>query len=186
MRKLILFNMIALDGYFEGIDHDLSWHNVDKEFNDFAIEQLKSADILFFGRVTYNMMADYWSTENAKSDDPTVASIMNNISKIVFSRTLSTASWKNTRLIKDNAIGEIKKLKSDSGKDIFIFGSSDLSVSIIDQIDEFRFIVSPVVLGKGKTILTGIKDRLDLELIKIKQFKNGNILLYYKHKNLIK
>jgi dihydrofolate reductase len=73
MRKLILFNMISMDGFFEGIDHSLEWHNVDEEFNVFAIEQLNSADMLLFGRKTYDLMAGYWPSLAATTDDPIVA-----------------------------------------------------------------------------------------------------------------
>ena len=70
MRKVILFNMISLDGYFEGPDHDLNWHKVDEEFDQFAIEQINTAGALIFGRVTYQLMADFWSTPNALESDP--------------------------------------------------------------------------------------------------------------------
>ena len=77
MRKLYLFNMMTLDGFFEGPNHDISWHNVDKEFNDFAIAQLSETGTLMFGRVTYELMASYWPAQEAIKDDPIVAGIMN-------------------------------------------------------------------------------------------------------------
>ena len=105
MRKVILFNLISLDGFFEGPHQELDWHPVDDEFNEYSIEQLKTADTLLFGRVTYELMASYWPTSLAITDDQRVAEIMNSIPKIVFSRTLQLASWNNTRLINTDARG---------------------------------------------------------------------------------
>ena len=182
MGKVIVFNLTTLDGYFEGLKQDISWHHVDEEFNDFAIEQLNTVDTLLFGRVTYELMAGYWPSPTAIKNDPIVANKMNDLSKIVFSKTLSHIEWQNTRLIKDNFVEEISKLKKRPGKDMFIFGSSDLAVSFIPHglIDEYRIMINPVFLGAGKPLLKGIKTRFDLELIKTKSFKSGNVLIYYK------
>jgi dihydrofolate reductase len=182
MRKLCIFNLVSLDGYFEGTNREIDWHNVDDEFNEFAIGQLNSTDLLLFGRVTYELMASYWPTETAIKNDPIVAGKMNSLTKIVFSKTLSTVEWNNTRLVKENIAEEILKLKQQPGKDIFIFGSSDLSLTLIQHglIDEFRIVVNPVVLGRGKPLFKGIKDRLNLKLIKTKMFKSGNVMLYYE------
>ena len=182
MRKVILFNLISLDGFFEGPKHALDWHNVDEEFNEFANAQLDSVDVLLFGRVTYQLMAGFWPTPAAARDDPVTAAKMNRLPKIVFSRSLSSVSWENTRLVKENIPEEITRLKSEPGKDLIIFGSSDLSVTLIQHglIDEFRILVNPVVLGEGKSLFKGIKNRLNLELIKTKRFRSGNILLFYR------
>ena len=116
MGKIIVFNLTSLDGYFEGPNHEIDWHHVDEEFNDFAIEQLNTVDTLLFGRLTYEMMASYWPTGAAIKDDPIVAKKMNSLSKIVFSKTLSKTDWENTRLIKDNFAEEILKLKKTTWK----------------------------------------------------------------------
>jgi len=185
MRKVLFFMLISIDGYFEGPDKNISWHNVDEEFNQFAIDQLDSVDTLLFGRKTYEMMASYWPTPVAKSNDPIVAEKMNSLAKIVFSKTLSNITWQNTRLIKENYFDEITKLKQKSGKDLIIFGSSDLAVTFIenDLIDEYRIMVNPVALGDGKTLFKGLHNKLDLQLLKTKIFKSGNVLLYYKSAN---
>ena len=181
MRKVIFFMLTAVDGYFEGPGHNIDWHNVDEEFNDFAIEQLNSTDMLLFGRVTYEMMASYWPTAEAKANDPAVAGAMNALAKIVFSTTLDNADWENTRLVKDNVAEEVGQLKRQSGKDMIVMGSSDLAVSLAEMglVDEFRIMVNPVVLGEGKPVLSGIKGRLNLKLLKARTFGNGNVLLYY-------
>lgn len=180
-RKLILFNLMTLDGFFEGPNHEIDWHNVDGEFNEFAIEQLDTADGLLFGRVTYELMASYWPTEAAKTDDPIVAAKMNAISKFVFSRTLHRAEWNNTRLVKENVAEQVSKLKQQPGKDLFIFGSADLAASLAKDglIDEYRIILNPIILGSGNALFKGVKDRLELKLIKTRIFRSGNVLLYY-------
>jgi dihydrofolate reductase len=166
MRKIFLFVMVSLDGFFEGLNHELDWHNVDREFNDFAIAQLKEVDLLLFGRITYDLMANFWPTEAAKKDDPVVSRLMNDTPKIVFSRTLRGANWENTRLVKENAIEEVNRLKIQKGKDIAIFGSSDLAVSFLEAgiLDELRIMVNPVVIGQGKILFQGIKNKLNHKL----------------------
>ena len=181
MRKVFLFNMITLDGFFEGPNQDISWHHTDDEFNEFAIEQLNEIGTLLFGRITYQGMASYWPTELAISDDPAVAGLMNSLPKIVFSKTLDKAEWNNTRLVSSNAAQEVSKLKQQPGKEIAIFGSSNLAVTLAERglIDEYRVIINPVFLGSGTPLLKGITDRLNLNLLKSRTFKSGNVLLYY-------
>jgi dihydrofolate reductase len=111
MRKLIFFNLTSLDGYFEGPDQDINWHNVDDEFNEFAIQQTGEFGALLFGRVTYELMASYWPTEAAKRDDPMIAGLMNSLPKIVFSKTLEKVEWENIKLVKANFVEEVVKLK---------------------------------------------------------------------------
>lgn len=182
MRKVIFFNLISLDGYFEGSDRDINWHIVDDEFNEFAIQQTGEFGALLFGRVTYELMAGYWPTEDAKRNDPAITEIMNRLPKIVFSKTLTKVEWGNTRLVADDFAEVVTKLKHESGKDIAIFGSSDLAVTFIEHglVDEFRIMVNPIVLGEGKPILHGIKTTLRLKLLKTRTFKSGNVLLYYE------
>jgi dihydrofolate reductase len=182
MRKLFSFNMVTLDGFFEGPNHDISWHHVDDEFNQFAIEQTSNIGTILFGRVTYELMASYWPTSAAIIDDPIIADLMNNLPKIVFSRTLQKAEWNNTRLVKDHIAEEITRLKGQSGKDLAIFGSANLLSSLIqmDLIDEHRILVNPVVLGSGTPLFQGIKEKLEVKLLKTKIFASGNVLLYYQ------
>ena len=182
MRKVLLFMMVSLDGYFEGTQADISWHVVDDEFNKFAIRQLDSVDMLLFGRKTYELMASYWPTQLALEDDPIVAGKMNSTSKLVFSKSLSSVDWQNTRLVKTDVVGEIARLKSLPGKDMIIFGSSDLAVSFLqhDLLDECRIMVSPVVLGGGKTLFQGLQHEQRLKLVETRAFHSGNVLLVYQ------
>jgi len=126
-------------------------------------------------------MASYWPTDAAIHDDPEVAGLMNSLSKIVFSRTLDKPEWNNSRLVKNNVVEEVSKLKQQPGKDIAIFGSSDLAVTLAEQglIDEYRIIVNPLFLGGGTPLLKGIKEKVNLKLLNARIFKSGNVLLYY-------
>jgi dihydrofolate reductase len=182
MRQLFSFNMVTLDGFFEGPDHDINWHNVDAEFNEFAIEQTSAVDALLFGRVTYQMMASYWPTPSAIANDPIVAGQMNRVPKIVFSRTLEKAEWNNTRLISDHVAEEISKLKQQPGQNLALFGSANLMSTLmqLDLIDEHRIIVNPVILGSGNPLFKNTKDKLNLKLIRTRIFRNGNVLLCYQ------
>jgi len=185
MRKVLFFMLTSLDGYFEGPNRDISWHNADNEFNEFAIKQTGEFGAFLFGRVTYELMASYWPTEVAKRDDPIVAGLMNSLPKIVFSKTLEKVDWENTRLVKENFVEVISMLKQEAGKDIAIFGSSDLTVTLMEHalVDEYRIMVNPVVLGNGKPLFKGIKNKINLKLIKTKTFKSGNVLLCYEPNN---
>ncbi len=178
--------MVSLDGYFAGPNGDISWHNVDHEFNDFAIKQTPSFGALIFGRKTYELMASYWPTKEAIKNDPVVAGIMSAIPKIVFSRSLKhiieTKVWNNIRLFKEIKPDEIKKLKNQSGRDMAIFGSGEIVQQFVNLglIDEFRLMINPIILGKGKLLFANLKNKLNLQLVKTRTFKNGNVLLYYK------
>jgi dihydrofolate reductase len=184
MRKLFSFNMVTLDGYFAGPNDEIDWHNVDGEFNEFAIEQTSAStvDMLLFGRVTYQLMASYWSTPDAIKNDPIVADMMNRTPKIVFSRTLEKAGWNNTRLIKDHIAEEITKLKQQPGKDLALFGSANLMSTLVkmDLINEHRIMVNPIVLGSGKPLFQDIHTPLKLKLVNTRVFRSGNVLLTYQ------
>ncbi len=182
MGKIIMFNMATVDGFFSGPTGEIDWHHVDDEFNEFAIAQLNAAGGLLFGRATYDVMASYWPTDMAKTDDPIVANKMNTLPKIVFSRTLDRADWNNTRLVKGSVTEEIAKLKQQSGQDWFLFGSADLASTLthFGLIDEYRVMVNPVILGGGRPLFKGVEDRLNLKLVSAKTFRNGNVLLCYQ------
>ncbi len=182
MRKLFAFNMVTLDGFFEGPNRDISWHNVDDEFNQFAIEQTSTVGAILFGRVTYVGMASYWPTPVAQSNDPVVANLMNTLPKVVFSRTLQNADWNNTRLIKDNVAEEILKMKQEPGNDLAVFGSAELLSGLMQMnlVDEQRVMVNPVLIGSGTPLFKNIAQKVNLKLVKTRTFKSGNVLLYYQ------
>jgi dihydrofolate reductase len=182
MRKLTVFNFVTLNGYFEGPKIDISWHRHGAEENEYAAEMLKSGGTLLFGRMTYEMMASYWPTPDAIKNDPIVAAGMNNADKIVFSRTLKKVEWNNTRLVKDNIVEEIKKIKQLPGKDMTVLGSGSILTQFAEQglIDEYQIMVDPVVLGDGTPIFKNIKHKMDLKLTRTRIFKSGVVLLCYQ------
>ncbi len=181
MRKLTVFNLMTLDGYFAGQGGDISWHNVDEEFQELAKEASNSGNTLLFGRVTYELMASYWPTPEAIKNDPIVARGMNSAKKIVFSRTLNKVDWNNTRLVKNDLLSEIRNLKQESEKDLTVLGSGSIVSQLAQErlIDEYQILLNPVVIGKGKTMFEGVKDRFSLKLTKTREFGNGNVLLSY-------
>ena len=182
MRKLFSFNLITLDGFFEGPQQDIGWHNVDEEFNEFAVEQLSTIGVILFGRVTYQGMASFWPTPFAIKSDPVVAELMNSFPKVVISRTLNKAEWNNTRLITDHVAEEVTRLKQQPGKDLAIFGSANLTATLmhLGLLDELRIMVNPVILGQGTPLFKGVTEKVDLKLINTRVFRNGYVLLYYQ------
>jgi len=179
MRKLIMWNIITLDGYFEGDQHwDLSFHEVvwGEELQTLSIEQLHSADYLVFGRVTYEGMAAYWST--AKGE---IADLMNNIPKIVFSKTLQSADWNNTTLIQEDASAEIQKLKEQGDGDLYVFGSANLSETFVNDnlFDEYRIGVAPVILGSGRQLFGRGLSPKNLTLVSSQPLSTGGVVLKY-------
>ena len=142
MAKLIMWNLMTLDGFVEGPNRDISWH-LDvwgEELEQLSIEQLNAAGGLLFGRVTYELMAGHWPSATGA-----VADFMNAAPKYVFSRTVKKSDWNNTQMFSDDVSGTVARLKRDSAKDIFLFGSADLAASLIPHglIDEFRIAREP-------------------------------------------
>ena len=99
VRKIIVSEMISVDGFFAGPSGEIDWHVVDDEFNQASIEQLNNADTLMFGRVTYDLMAGYWPTPEGLKDNAAIAERMNNLPKIVFSKTIDKLEWNNSKLM---------------------------------------------------------------------------------------
>lgn len=184
MAKLSAFNNISLDGYFSGKNGEFAWakSHMDPEFNAFVAGNAQSGGTLVFGRITYELMASYWPTPQAMKSDPIVAERMNNLPKIVFSRTLATASWNNTRLVKTDPVAEIRKLKVSAADGLVILGSGSI-VSQLAQaglIDEFQVVVNPVILGEGRTMFDGLKHPLGLKMTRNRVFSSGNAFLCYE------
>jgi dihydrofolate reductase len=185
MRKLIVFNHVTLDGYFTDRKGDMSWAHADKqdaEWNAFVAENSKGGGVLLFGRITYELMTSYWPTPLAAKHVPAVAERMNNLQKVVFSRTLDKASWSNTTLVKGDLAAEIRKMKKEPGEGMAILGSGSIVSQLAQEglIDEYQIVVNPIVLGNGKTMFDTIKEKLTLKLTKTRTFGNGNLLLCYE------
>lgn len=194
MRKIVVFNLVSLDGYFAGADGNIDWHMVDDEFNKFAIEQTSSFGTIIFGRVTYKIFEDFWpkamNDSNMSPDDRKIGKIIDDVEKIVFSNSLKNVTWKNSKLFHEIDPKEIQKLKhgphSAKGsrgvkKDMVIYGSGTIvqQLTNLGLIDEYRLLVNPIILGSGRLMFKDVNKRA-LKLIDMRVFKNGNVLLRYK------
>lgn len=181
MRKLILWNVITLDGYFEGEKPwDLSFHGLvwGKELEELSLDQLRSADMLVFGAKTYQGMADYWTT--APETEGEVTKYMNSLPKLVCSKTLTKADWKNTNLTKD-AVSAVSKLKQEGNGNMFVFGSGNLTGSLMKArlFDELRLCIAPTFLGKGNRLFSEAIPNQSVKLLETKPLSTGGVVLRY-------
>lgn len=182
MRKLIMWNVVTVDGYFEGgkawdLDfHEYAWG---KELEEFIDTQLATVDMLVYGKNTYKGMFDYWSKEKGKT-----AEKLNAVPKIVCSRTMEKADWNNTKVVKD-AAAEISKLKKEGDGNIFVFGSAILSESLMkaNLFDEYRLCVAPVLLGKGRLLFKEGIPLQKLKLLEARPLDSGAVILRYRRKD---
>jgi dihydrofolate reductase len=178
MRKVIVSNLMSLDGFFEGPNREIDWFLVEDEFFEYAKDMLRSAETLIFGRVTYEHMAAYWPT--APSDE--IADKMNSLPKLVFSKTLESAGWNNTRVVRSDLSQEIARLRQEPGKDIVVLGSAKLASAMLrlSLVDEYRVLLQPILLGKGNLLFQGFSQTMRLKLGGTKLFGSGVILLRYQ------
>lgn len=175
-----MWDLVTLDGFFEGPKSwDLDFHQYawGEELEKLTSEQLKTVGVLLFGRATYEGMANYWSKEKGEKAD-----FMNSLPKIVFSKTLDKAEWKNSSIVRENASKEVAKLKLQPGKDLFIFGSADLSSSLMKEslVDEVRVCIVPVILGHGNPLFKPSELKMEMKLLEAKPLKTGGVILRYQ------
>lgn len=179
MRKLIFCNLVTVDGFFEGPGGDISWHYNDDEHTEYARKILSQVDTLIFGKRTYELMADFWPSPAAWAEP--ISQRMNELNKVVFSRTLERADWQNTRLVRGDAAEEMRQLKKQAGKDMAILGSAKLGSSLINSglVDEYQLLVNPILLGRGRPLFEGLHEKHRLKLSRNHVRKNGVVELYY-------
>ncbi len=183
MRKLGVFNFMSLNGCYKGANEDIGWHtHGGAEENEFSGNSAQGGGILLFGRVTYQMMANFWPTDAAKQSMPVVADGMNKAEKIVFSRTLKKAEWNNSRVMNGDIVEEMRKMKQTPGKDMTILGSGSIVTQFAEAglIDLYQLMLDPVVIPGGVPIFNGIQSKLNLKLTNTRVFKSGNMLLCYE------
>jgi len=185
MGRILVFNHISLDGYFVDAHGEMGFarnEKPDAEWDAFVAGNASGGGMLLFGRITYDLMVSFWHTPMATQSMPVVAERMNNLSKVVFSRTMEKASWNNTKVYKADLLGQVRKMKNGTAENIVIFGSGSIISQLAPEglIDEYQIILDPVVLGKGRTMFEGIKDKLPLKLLSSRTFNNGNMLLCYE------
>jgi dihydrofolate reductase len=202
MRRIVLQQMMSLDGFMSGPNGEFDWPLADEEFEWHVNGLLASADTLLLGRNTYQMFSSYWPTALSDASGtmkrsngvefavPTsanyaheeVARKMNGYRKIVFSRTLDKVEWKNSILVNEVVPEEIRKWKEQPGKNMALTGSAELSQAFMraDLIDDLRLWVNPVILGKGKPLFGAQAERRKLRLSGTRTFGSGLIELYYQ------
>jgi dihydrofolate reductase len=182
MRRLLVFNAMSLDGFIADAQGDMSWaHQRDEQWSSFAAANASGEAVLVFGRKTYDMMAGYWPTEAAAEHSPLLAKRMNALKKIVFSRSMKKAVWQNATLGKGELRDQVKRLKQQAGPDLVVLGSASIVAQLSDArlIDEYQIALAPVLLGGGKSMFAGMRERLALELAGSRSFQNGNVFLTY-------
>ncbi len=168
--------MVSIDGYIEAKDPEYYWHNWDEEMAGYMMGFFQTVDTFIYGRRSYQDMIAYWP----QLDDE-FAQVMNTTPKLVFSRTLGSVEW-NSRLLREEGVEEIKRLKNQNGKNMVLFAGASLAETFIksDLIDEYRLIVNPVVLGGGKPLFQNLENHFHLKLKETISFRCGNALVIYE------
>jgi dihydrofolate reductase len=185
MKKIISFMHISLDGFVAGPKGEMDWIRVDEEIFDHVGKRISESDTALYGRVTYQMMENYWPTAG---DEPTASKHdiehskwYKDARKIVLSKTMKEAGLANTQIIKDNLSDRINEIKQEKGKDILLFGSPTATHSLIqlNLIDGYWLFVNPIILGQGIPLFVDIKNKVKLKLLTIRQFTSGVAALDY-------
>jgi dihydrofolate reductase len=179
MRRLVAWNLMSLDGYFEGRSPwDLDFHETvwGDELHAFSLEQGREIGTVLFGRRTYEGMAAHWTKATGEEAD-----MMNAVEKAVATRTLDKATWNNTRLLKGDAVEAVRRLKAEDGKDIYVFGSADLLASLLvaGLVDEYRICLAPVVLGGGNPLFKPQDQQIKMRLESARPLETGGVILTY-------
>ena len=188
MRKIISFMHISLDGFVAGPNGEMDWIKVDEEIFDFVGKRISEGSTALYGRVTYEMMENYWPTAGDQPDaskhDIEHSKWYNKVHKVVLSKTMKDADLANTTIISDNLsdrINELKQSRNDGSGDILLFGSPTATHSLIqlNLIDGYWLFVNPIILGQGIPLFVDIKDKIKLKLLTTRQFTCGVTELNY-------
>ena len=186
LRKLKLQVQISVDGCIAGPNGEMDWLAWDDKYNEYVNELTESVDTILLGRKMVDGFISYWSNVMSKPDDPwnAIAKKMIEIPKVVFTKTLNKSEWINTDLATGDLKDEINKLKSQTGKDIIVYGGASFDSSLIKEnlIDEFYLFINPVAIGTGKTIFKDLTKFQKFRLIESIAFDCGIVLLHYEVK----
>jgi dihydrofolate reductase len=183
MRKLILDSIISLDGYFTSPKNEIDWFDFDDEEWVWSRDINRRAGAMLYGRVTYEEFGKFWPTSGPKSMgvDPDLIRQLNDLPKIVFSRSLGEASWKPATLVREDPSSAVPRLKNESGGDMVVVGSGTLVASLVRDglVDEYFIRVRPIILGAGRPLFVDHNARHPLRLLSAKTFKSGVLGLHY-------
>lgn len=180
MRKLIVFDMVSLDGYFCDAHGDMQWaHRHDPEWMAYMNQNATLEATLLFGRITFEQMAGFWPTEMGRQMSPTVSEHMTKSEKIVFSRHLTKPKWENTVAMKGDLAKIVAKLKTEKGPDLVLMGSGSIAAQLVSEIDELTMVMIPVVVGSGRSLFEGANGMRNFRPTATRTFENGNVVLTY-------
>lgn len=185
MRKIISFMHISLDGFVAGLNGEMDWIKADEEIFNYVGQRISEGDTAIYGRVTYQMMENYWPTAgnkpSATKHEIEHSKWYKNAHKVVLSKSMKGADLSNTTIISDNLSDRINEIKHQAGKDILLFGSPSSTHSLMQQnlIDGYWLFVNPIILGQGIPLFVGIKDKIKLNLLTTQQFTCGVTELNY-------
>ncbi len=197
MRRIVVFNRVSADGYFAKPGGDLSWFVPDEAIDRAGAEQMPHFDAMLFGRRTYDMFEHFWPTvqgaeavadpHDANRKTTTIAAMgawINGTQKLLFSTTRSELSWQNSQSLGEFGAEKVAELKRRPGKDIIVFGSGSIVSRLSEHglVDEYQFVVSPLLLGEGKAIVSGVNGTRPLALLEAKAYDSGNVVLRYASK----
>ncbi|MDQ6845605.1 MAG: dihydrofolate reductase family protein [Bacteroidota bacterium] len=186
MRKLMLFDHVSLDGFVAGPEGEMDWIKVDNELFDFGGKLIDEADTGLYGRVTYEMMQNYWpgaaDLPNASKHDIEHSQWYNRVDKVVISKSLKGSDLEKTQIISGNIQHEITKIKEQPGRNIIMFGSPSAAYSLMEYnlIDEYWIFLNPILIGKGILLFKNIQHQIHLKLAATKIFQSGVAALNYK------
>lgn len=183
MRKVIYSMLVSLDGFVEGPNRELDWHVIDEELHTFINDQQSEFDTCLYGRRLYEVMR-YWETADQNPSIPAYelefARIWQSMPKIVFSKTLEQVQG-NARLVRDNIVEEVTKLKQLPGKNMDLGGPNLASTFMrLGLIDEYRLFIQPVIVGSGTPFFPALADKINLRLVETRTFSSGVVYLHYR------
>ena len=198
-RRIVMFNWLTANGCFAGADGNLDWVVPDEQQAKAAVDGIPLFDTVLFGRRTYEVFEKFWNQpldDSSTAPDPhhpgqqtrehrEISIWLNAMNKLVFSKTLQNARWKNSRVLHELDRHEIETLKNQPGKNMILFGSGSI-VSQLTQhglIDEYQYVVCPIFLGNGRPLLSNVSKNLRLDLLEAKQYESGDVLLRYAPQN---
>ncbi len=193
MRKVILSMMTSLDGSIAKPDGDINWFRTDAGFEEEMLTLLHSVDVMLFGRVSYQLLAEFWPTAGqeasgeapggftTKAREQEFATLMNETPKIVYSRTLTAPTWGPVRVVRDGIAEDLARMKQEPGKDIVLFAGANIGTTFInlDLVDQYRLMIHPVIISRGIDLFGNVAAERPLTLSRTRTFDCGVILLQY-------
>lgn len=185
MRKVFLHIMVSLDGFIEDEHHGLDWHFADAEWEDYVSDMLRSLDGMIFGRISHQLLAQYWPTADSHPDASKqhidAALMMQSLPKYVITSGGYTTEWENSHVLAGDVAAQVRELKAQPGKDIALFAGASAFKALDDPglVDEYRIVINPIVLGGGTPLFKPGTRRTVLKLIGVKQFRSGAVVLSY-------